>query len=98
MQCSTGSHLGGSWSLIKVVCNTVEALVSGHPAGRKKMSITEAGRLRKCKNTEFVLEMRKTGFCEGSRGYSCLLTIVYVRRAFTVVSQRTRVCIPANFF
>ena len=47
--------------------NTMEALVSGHPREVKKVSITGAGRLRECKNTEFVWELRKTGFCESGR-------------------------------
>ena len=33
----------------------------------KKMSVTGAGRLSECKDTEFVWELRKTGFCEGGR-------------------------------
>ena len=33
---------------------TVEALVSGHPRGATKVSVTGAGRLRECKNTEFL--------------------------------------------
>ena len=36
------------------VQNTVEALVSGHHRDAKKVSITKAGRLRECENTEFV--------------------------------------------
>ena len=36
------------------VQNTMEALVSGHHRDAKKMSITGAGRLRECENTEFV--------------------------------------------
>ena len=47
--------------------NTVEALVSGHPRGVKKVSITGVVRLRESKNTEFVWELRKTGFCESGR-------------------------------
>ena len=47
--------------------NTVEALVSGHPRGVKKVSITGAGRLRESKITEFVWDLRKTGFCESGR-------------------------------
>ena len=47
----------------------MEAPVSGHPRDtlgtRKKMSITGAGRLGECKNTEFAWEVSKTGFCEG---------------------------------
>ena len=39
--------------------------VSGHPRDAKKVFITGAGRLRESKNTEFVWELRKTGFCEG---------------------------------
>ena len=46
---------------------TVEALMSGHPQNTKKVSVTKAGRLRGCKNTEFLWELRKTGFCEGER-------------------------------
>ena len=34
---------------------TVEALVSGHPRDAKGLSATGAGRLRKCKNTEFAV-------------------------------------------
>ena len=41
--------------------NTVEALMGGHPLGVKKVSITAAGRLWKCKDAEFVWEKRKTG-------------------------------------
>ena len=32
----------------------------------KKVSVTGAGCLQECKNTEFVSKLRKTGFCEGS--------------------------------
>ena len=39
--------------------------MSGQPRDAKKVSSTGAGRLRECKNTEFVLELRKTGFCVG---------------------------------
>ena len=49
----------------------VEALISGHPRVAKMVPITWACRLRECKNTEFVWELRKTGFCEGSLKYSC---------------------------
>ena len=31
------------------------------PSGAKKVPVTGAGRLRECKNTEFVWELRKTG-------------------------------------
>ena len=44
--------------------DTVEAFTSGHPWEVKKMSAIEAGRLQECKNTEFLRELRKTGFCE----------------------------------
>lgn len=39
-----------------------EALVSGHPWDAKKVSVTEAGHIQKCKNTEFLWEFRKWGF------------------------------------
>ena len=54
---------------------TVEALISRHPWGLKKVSITTgAGCLQECKNTEFVWELRKTAFCEGGfHLYECLL-------------------------
>ena len=64
---------------------TVEALMSGHPQNTKKVSVTKAGRLRGCKNTEFLWELRKTGFCEGERKQSCPLSRVSVRRATTVM-------------
>ena len=41
----------------------MEALISGHPGEVKKVSITEAGRLQECKNTQFVWELRKTVSC-----------------------------------
>ena len=44
--------------------DTVEAFTSVHPWEVKKMSVTEAGRLQEWKNTEFLRELRKTGFCE----------------------------------
>ena len=41
---------------------------SGHPQDAKTVSVTGAGRsVRECKNTEFVRELRKTGFFEGGR-------------------------------
>ena len=46
---------------------TMEALISGHPRDVKKVSIPGAGRLRECKNTEFVWELRKMVSCEGGR-------------------------------
>ena len=48
--------------LAYLFCYTVEALVSGHPRGAKKVSVTGAGRLRECENTEFVWELNKSGF------------------------------------
>ena len=33
----------------------------GHPRDAKKVPVTGAARLRECKNTEFVWELRKTG-------------------------------------
>ena len=41
---------------------TVEALVSGHPQGVKKVSVTGAGCLQECENTEFVWSLIKLGF------------------------------------
>ena len=46
--------------------------------------VTGAGRLRECKNTEFVWELRKTAFCEDGRKQSFPLTRVSVRRVSTV--------------
>ena len=40
----------------------MEALEGGHPRDAKKVFVTGAGRLRECKDTEFVWELRKTGF------------------------------------
>ena len=34
-------------------------------SGHAKMSVTGASRLRECKNTEFVWELRKMGFWKG---------------------------------
>jgi len=48
--------------ILTMMMITVEALVGGHPQGMKRMSITGAGGLRECKNTEVVWELRKTGF------------------------------------
>ena len=42
----------------------VEALLSGHLWEAKKVSVTSAGCLRECKNTEFLWVLRKTGFCD----------------------------------
>ena len=47
-------------------CNTLEALISGHPWDVEKVPVTEpGGRVRECKNTEFVWAFRKKGFIEG---------------------------------
>ena len=54
-------------SILKEMRNTVEALVGGHSRDAKMVFVTEAGRLRECKNTEFVWELRERGFCEGGR-------------------------------
>ena len=35
----------------------------------KKVTETGAGRLRECKNTEFVSDLSEPGFCEGGRKY-----------------------------
>ena len=50
----------------------------GYPRVAKKVSVTGAGRLWECQNTEFVWELRKTGFCEGGCKQSCPLTRVRV--------------------
>ena len=34
-------------------------------SGHEKVSVTGAGSLRECKNTEFVWKLRKTGFWKG---------------------------------
>ena len=39
---------------VVISCDTVETLVSGHPRGVKKESITGVGPLQECENTEFV--------------------------------------------
>lgn len=39
----------------------MEALVCGYPRKAKKVSVIGAGRLRKSKNTEFVLDLSKGG-------------------------------------
>ena len=57
--------------------NTVEPFVSGHPPDVK----AGAGRLQEFKNTEFVCELRKMGFCEGGCKQSCLLMRVSISRA-----------------
>ena len=43
-----------------------------------------AGRLQEIKNTEFVCELRKMGFCEGGCKQSCLLMRVSISRASIV--------------
>ena len=51
--------------------------MSGHPPDIKD----GAGLLQEFKNTEFVWELRKMGFCEGGCKQSCLLMRVSTRRA-----------------
>ena len=41
--------------------------MNGHPRDAKKESETGAGLLQERKNTEFVWELRKMGFCKGGR-------------------------------
>ena len=45
---------------------TLEAVVSRHPWESEKVSMSGAGCLQEYKNSEFVLELRKKGFSEGS--------------------------------
>ena len=59
--------------------------MSGHPWDAEKVSVTEAGHLQKCKNTEFLRELRKMGICEGGHMYGCPLEKVPVRRVSTVL-------------
>ena len=40
-------------SILNLKGSTVKALVSGHPRGARKVSVTGAGRLRESENTEF---------------------------------------------
>ena len=47
--------------------------MSGHPLDAKKVS----GHLREYKDTEFVLELTKTGFCEGSLKYNRAVQSAY---------------------
>ena len=45
----------------------------------KKVSVTGAGRLQEHKNTKFVWDLRKTGFCKGrSRQYNFCLRLLWV--------------------
>ena len=46
--------------------------MSGHPWDAKKVSVTEAGHIQKCKNTEFLWEFRKMGIYEGGHMYGFL--------------------------
>ena len=58
-------HSNESYRAVLSCCTvyyTVEALVSGHPPGATKVSVTGDDRLRECENTEFVREFNKTGF------------------------------------
>ena len=41
--------------------------MNGHAREAKKVSETGAGRLRECKNTAFVWDLRKMGFCKRGR-------------------------------
>ena len=54
--------------------------MNGHPRDAKKESETGAGRLQERKNTEFVWELRKMGFCKGGR----LRVRAFFSRASTV--------------
>ena len=56
-----------------------------------KVSVTGAGHLRECKNTEFVWELTKTGCCEGSHKYSCSFTRMYVGRASTAYGMSSKI-------
>lgn len=49
-----------------------------------KVSVTEAGHLQKCKNTEFLWELRKMGIGDGGHMYHRPLAKVPVRRVSTV--------------
>lgn len=60
-----------TWNLLLI--DTVDAEVSGHPLDAKKVS----GHLREYKHTEFVLELTKTGFCEGSLKYNRAVQSAY---------------------
>ena len=44
-----------------LLIDTVDTVVSAHPQDAKKVS----GHLREYEDIEFVLELTKTGFCEG---------------------------------
>lgn len=48
-----------TWNLL--LTDTVDTVVSGHPRDAKKVS----SHLREFEDIEFVLELTKTGFCEG---------------------------------
>ena len=65
-----------------MVLDTVEVLVSGHPRDNprdaRNLSVTGAGRLRECKNTEFVWELRKMGFREVSAGRVLMIRQVII--------------------
>ena len=55
-----GSHATVTIKSTQRKNDTVEILVSGHPRDARKVSVTAgAGRLRECKNTEFVWEFGK---------------------------------------
>ena len=67
----------------------MKALISRHPRNAKKVSVTGAGHLLERKNTDFVWELRRTGFCEGSYKKNCRLTRVSVMRASRVEHKET---------
>lgn len=47
---------------VEMIWNTVEAVVRGHPWDAKKVSVTGAGSLRECQNTDFVWSWEKWCF------------------------------------
>ena len=63
--CGMMSH-NTTWNLLLI--DTVDAVVSGHPRDAKKVS----DHLREYKDIEFVLELTKTGFCEGRLKYKAV--------------------------
>ena len=60
-----------------------EPFVSRHPHDVKGIK-AGAGRLQEFKNTEFVRELRKMGFCETGCKQSCLLMRASISRASIV--------------
>lgn len=47
---------------VEMIWNTAEAVVRGHPWDAKKVSVTGAGSLRECQNTDFVWSWEKWCF------------------------------------